>query len=205
MPQQKPHSLPRSWGSRFDPLPSSPPASPNHHQQPSPQSATAVSASAVEFQPVETRKDDRQTHDASIFVGSLPPNVEQQELTTLLTQHLSEHNEVQGVKVIRDSRGGVCAFVQCENPAAAQRLLKVLQSIPTRPFLGRNLRYEPARAFRTLLISYRAPVQTIRTYNEDVGESIPKQVSLDLPTSMRLCKAENARYVLSRPEHPYND
>jgi hypothetical protein len=32
----------------------------------------------------------------------------------MLTEHLSEHTEVKSIKVVRDSKGGVCAFVQCE-------------------------------------------------------------------------------------------
>ena len=47
-------------------------------------------------------------------VVSLPTNVEQPELARLLSEHLSEHAEVQNVKVVRDAKGGVCAFVQCE-------------------------------------------------------------------------------------------
>jgi hypothetical protein len=45
---------------------------------------------------------------------SLPSNIEQPELARLLSEHLSEHAEVKNVKVVRDSKGGVCAFVQCE-------------------------------------------------------------------------------------------
>jgi hypothetical protein len=32
----------------------------------------------------------------------------------MLTEHLSEHTQIKTVKVVRDSKGGVCAFVQCE-------------------------------------------------------------------------------------------
>lgn len=71
-------------------------------------------------------------HDASVFVGrylfrsrtyqvsfinchsSLPTTVDQAELTRLLSEHLSEHTEVKNIKVVRDAKGGVCAFVQCE-------------------------------------------------------------------------------------------
>ena len=106
-------------------------------------------------------------------VLSLPSNIEQMDLTRMLMEHLSEHMQIKNVKVVRDSKGGVCAFVQCEvgetfifpstktymyalqNAAAATALIQTLHSSAPKPFLGRNLRYEPARAFRTLLVSYR--------------------------------------------------
>lgn len=40
--------------------------------------------------------------------------MEQPELAHLLSEHLSEHAEVKNIKVVRDQKGGVCAFVQCE-------------------------------------------------------------------------------------------
>lgn len=183
-------SLSRSWGSRFDLLPSS---------SPPPSSALPLDpthpSSAPQQELFMLRKGDRQPHDASIFVGSLPPNAEQQELATALTAHLSEYDEVKSIKVIRDSKGGVCAFVQCEDSTAAHRLLNVLHSAPAKPFMGRILRYEPARAFRSLLISYRAPTQTIFPTDKADDDSSPKQVTLDLPTSMRLWKSRNPRFV----------
>ena len=45
---------------------------------------------------------------------SLPANVDHAELTRRLTDHLAEHTEIKGIKVVRDNKGGVCAFVQCE-------------------------------------------------------------------------------------------
>jgi hypothetical protein len=45
---------------------------------------------------------------------SLPASVDQVELTRLLNDHLSEYTEIKSIKVIRDSKGGVCAFVQCK-------------------------------------------------------------------------------------------
>ena len=44
---------------------------------------------------------------------SLPTNVDHAELSTRLKNHLSVHVHVNLVRIIRDSRGGVCAFVQC--------------------------------------------------------------------------------------------
>ncbi len=49
-----------------------------------------------------------------IVCSSLPGNIDQPELARLLSLHLSEHAQVKNVKVVRDSKGGVCAFVQCE-------------------------------------------------------------------------------------------
>jgi hypothetical protein len=40
--------------------------------------------------------------------------MDQAELSRLLADHLADHTEVKYVKVIRDSKGGACAFVQCE-------------------------------------------------------------------------------------------
>ena len=36
------------------------------------------------------------------------------DLTRMLMEHLSEHTQIKNIKVVRDSKGGVCAFVQCE-------------------------------------------------------------------------------------------
>lgn len=47
------------------------------------------------------------------YFNSLPPNLEQPELTRLLSDHLAEHKEITYIKLIRDSKGGVCAFIQC--------------------------------------------------------------------------------------------
>jgi hypothetical protein len=49
-----------------------------------------------------------------LTLRSLPSAIDQPELTRLLSEHLSEHTEVKNIKVVRDSKGGVCAFVQCE-------------------------------------------------------------------------------------------
>ena len=44
---------------------------------------------------------------------SLPTTVDHTELSARLKEHLSAYAEVNFVRIIRDSRGGVCAFVQC--------------------------------------------------------------------------------------------
>jgi hypothetical protein len=45
---------------------------------------------------------------------SLPSNIEHMDLTRMLMEHLSDHTQIKNIKVVRDSKGGVCAFVQCE-------------------------------------------------------------------------------------------
>ena len=45
---------------------------------------------------------------------SLPSHIEHTELTRMLTEHLADYPEIKSVKVVRDNKGGVCAFVQCE-------------------------------------------------------------------------------------------
>lgn len=137
-------------------------------------------------------------HDASVFVGSLPTNVEQPELARLLSEHLSEHAEVQNVKVVRDAKGGVCAFVQCEDATAATNLINTLHSTPPKPFLGRILRYEPARAFRTLLVSYRAPKQLLPSVQgrECADDHVSREqlVDLEVPFAMRIWKSRSSKF-----------
>lgn len=41
-------------------------------------------------------------------------HIDHSELTRLLYEHLSQHTEVKNIKVVRDNKGGTCAFVQCE-------------------------------------------------------------------------------------------
>ena len=56
----------RAWGTRYDTLPSSPPASPEAKQDEI-QLALQDPNSSPDSQ--ETHKEDKQPHDASIFVG----------------------------------------------------------------------------------------------------------------------------------------
>ncbi|KAJ7293117.1 hypothetical protein C8J57DRAFT_16551 [Mycena rebaudengoi] len=131
-------------------------------------------------------------HNASVFVGSLPTNIEQSELSRLLSEHLSEHAEVKSIKLVKDAKGGVCAFVQCENAAAASSLIHTLHSNAPKQFLGRALRYEPARALRTLLISYRTPMQFIHSGDRAKGG---QHVQLDPPSAMRLWRPRNTKFL----------
>ncbi|KAJ7446435.1 hypothetical protein B0H11DRAFT_2336849 [Mycena galericulata] len=184
---QKPTA--RTWGTRFDTLPSSesPPASPQTRE-----TALVDDAGTVNLDASNLKKVEKMPHDASVFVGSLPTNIEQSELSRLLSEHLSEHAEVKSVKLVKDSKGGVCAFVQCENAAAASSLIHTLHSNAPKHFLGRVLRYEPARAFRTLLISYRTPFQFIPSGDRGKGS---EKVQLDPPLAMRLWRPRNSKFL----------
>ncbi|KAL1748988.1 hypothetical protein HDZ31DRAFT_79329 [Schizophyllum fasciatum] len=183
----KPVQKPRSWGSRFDALPPS-----------SPPSVIERDFATEPPQDSTPKRENKMPHDASVFVGSLPTNVEQPELARLLSEHLSEHAEVQNVKVVRDAKGGVCAFVQCEDAAAATNLINTLHSTPSKPFLGRILRYEPARAFRTLLVSYRTPKQLLPSIQPRDGgaeQATSEQlVDLDVPFAMRIWKSRASKF-----------
>ncbi|GBE77675.1 predicted protein [Sparassis crispa] len=200
----------RTWGTRYDTLGSSPPPSPSKHVPPpiaiphSPPTSVALSSDSRDMRdttgegpavvsPNPVLKPDKVSHDASIFVGSLPSNVDHAELTRLLYEHLSEHTEVKNVKVVRDSKGGVCAFVQCEDTCVAARLIQALQALPPRPFLGRILRYEPARAFRTLLVSYRHSVKHRPIIGID--DSSDGGVQPEPAYAMRLYRPRNAKYL----------
>lgn len=184
-----PRNNPRSWGSRFDPLT---PAADSI--TPSPQSQTAGSAESNNCPP------DRVVHDASIFIGCLPSGVDHATLSASLAEHLSQYSEIQGIKVVHDSKGGTCAFIQCQDPFTAATLLQTLRALPPCQFMGRYLRYEPARAFRTLLISYRSPRQYKGNVHPDgTPMGVPHQlncgefVELELPTAMKLIKTPGAR------------
>lgn len=54
------------------------------------------------------------TSVADVNFVSLPANIEYADLTNMLAQHLSEHPQVKSIKVVRDSKGGTCAFIQCQ-------------------------------------------------------------------------------------------
>jgi hypothetical protein len=109
------------------------PAILNASPRPSPR--TAVSSSLAGG---TQRKDgSKMPHNASVFVGrsvlflpfepliiaqllrrysshSLPPDAEEGFLRERLAQHLAPYAIIKDVKVIRDTKGGLCAFVQCE-------------------------------------------------------------------------------------------
>lgn len=46
--------------------------------------------------------------------ASLPTATDYLDIHRQLTEHLREHQEIKSVKVVRDSKGGTCAFAQCE-------------------------------------------------------------------------------------------
>ncbi|KAF9015599.1 hypothetical protein BDQ17DRAFT_1418651 [Cyathus striatus] len=193
------HTPPRAWGTRFDTLPTSPssPSSPSLRGLPSPSRSLPVPSHHPNQSPSSTSTIDRHPHDASVFVGSLPTTVDLDHLTRLLGDHLSDYAQVKNIKVVRDSKGGVCAFVQCEDAVAAAKLIDTLNHTDQKTFFGRILRYEPARAFRSLLLSFRTPFES--RSSTDTARDDPRQAEgisfeLDLPFAMRLCKKPNSRF-----------
>ncbi|VDB86627.1 unnamed protein product [Peniophora sp. CBMAI 1063] len=102
------HNLPpsKTWGTRFDSLrtvPASPP----------PLKITTASA-ALAHVPSTPAKNTLSSNDSTVFVGSLPPNVDHVEISHRLADHLQDYADIKKVKVIRDHRGGACAFIQCK-------------------------------------------------------------------------------------------
>ncbi|KAL0580804.1 hypothetical protein V5O48_001180 [Marasmius crinis-equi] len=189
---------PRQWGTRFDSLPSSPPPSPPESEDSLGQdSVVDVRDDELDASIIERKHEhEKMPHDASVFVGSLPPHIDNNELARLLTEHLAEYGEVKCIKVIRDTKGSACAFVQCQDAASAARLIHTLHFHPPKPFLGRQLRYEQARAFRTLLISYCIPTHHIMSMEHKIADgSIPgNTIELDLPSAMRICRSQTIHY-----------
>ncbi|KAL4241776.1 hypothetical protein ABKN59_000684 [Abortiporus biennis] len=201
----------RAWGTRYDTLVSSPPRSQSSLSNPSsptpksPDPPTSMAQSPTPTQvPEDTANSSQNTsfnaiklpHDASIFVGSLPSNIEHLELTRLLTEHLADYAGIKNVKVVRDAKGGVCAFVQCESNVLAGNLLQTLQTETRRSFLGRFLRFEPARAFRALLISYRAPMQhSPQPIGDGSDGSEPAAVCLEPANCLRIFRPQTSKYL----------
>ncbi|EMD41879.1 hypothetical protein CERSUDRAFT_120789 [Gelatoporia subvermispora B] len=186
----------RAWGTRYDTLDSSPPPSPPHLQNTilnpysTPPGGPRSNSQDKPDEPddnsplcADISRGDKVSHDASIFVGSLPPNVDHGELARLLSEHLSEYVKVKATKI---------------DANAAARLIDTLQSAPPRPLMGRLLRYEPARASRTILVSYRIPIQCATptpSYDDSVGATGPCHESWVAPTAMRLCRPNGCKFV----------
>ncbi|KAL5519269.1 hypothetical protein ACEPAH_952 [Sanghuangporus vaninii] len=146
----------------------------------------------------------KQPHNASVFVGSLPPHKDEAELAQLLAQHLSRYAKVQNIKIVRDSKGGLCAFVQCEDATQAAQLVTQAQANP-QSFMGRYLRYENARARRTLWISYRTPMYFMPCSSQDEeGPDIVtdetgvkgRWIESDLPDALRIWKPRDVKYPI---------
>ncbi|KAG1774068.1 hypothetical protein EV702DRAFT_558139 [Suillus placidus] len=191
MPQ---HTQARSWGTRFDTLLSAP-LSPTEDAHAATQDTPLTVNEACD----DSKKSaDRIVQDASIFIGSLPTNIDHLELTRMLSDHLSDHPEVQTIKVVRDSKGGTCAFIQCQDAETAAMLIANLHSSDPKQFMGRYLRYEPARALRTLLISYRTPRQFAPS--SDTKSSFGdlqdgKPADIDLPWAMKISRVPGSRHL----------
>ncbi|EJD03642.1 uncharacterized protein FOMMEDRAFT_166994 [Fomitiporia mediterranea MF3/22] len=147
----------------------------------------------------------KQPHDASVFVGSLPPDKDEAEVAQLLAQHLRKYANVKNIKIVHDLKGGLCAFVQCENPFQAAQLVTRAQENP-QPFMGRYLRCESARARRTLWISYRTPVQFIPCAPQHAQEGSEatvddsqvkgRWVECGLPDALRIWKPRDVRFPI---------
>ncbi|KZS95833.1 hypothetical protein SISNIDRAFT_438390 [Sistotremastrum niveocremeum HHB9708] len=136
---------------------------------------------------------ERWPHDASVFVASLPTHLEEPELKRLLLEHFNRFADVKNIKIIRDQRGGPCAFVQVEDSAQAQVLIA---GRDVSIFQGRTIRCEIARAFRTLLISFRVPP----TYSQnpqvsETGEDGVDASTGNVPVSVRLRRPKGSRQI----------
>ncbi|KAH9065766.1 hypothetical protein EDB87DRAFT_1679477 [Lactarius vividus] len=205
-------SLPfREWGTRFDSLSTSPSPSTSSSLSRNPKTTTPActsTASSSLLNPQATAvtpakfppQGDTISNEPSVFVGSLPTTVDHTELSARLREHLSAYVEVKFVRIIRDSRGGVCAFVQCNDPASAAQLIHTVRSLPPQSFMGRYLRLEPARSQRTLWISYRKPVEIIRDADRDQPTSSSygskgRVVEFDLPKAMRVYRTLGSRRI----------
>ncbi|KAH9898259.1 hypothetical protein C8Q73DRAFT_392682 [Cubamyces lactineus] len=201
----------RAWGTRYDTLdqfePPSPPvqrlpALDQKVQSPVTPLSNTFRNSLNEGEPatlaIGPAAQDTTPHDASVFVGSLPTHFDHADLSQRLADHLSIHPQIKAIKVVRDSRGGVCAFIQCESPTLAGQLLQNLRVQPPEPFCGRVLRFEAAKAFRTLLISYRTPHGMLsRNASLDglLGSPLGRDRSTTLPYAVRIFQPRNAKHL----------
>ncbi|KAF8506718.1 hypothetical protein F5888DRAFT_1644744 [Russula emetica] len=196
----------REWGTRYDSLSTSPSPSIASSLSRIPPTTTCTSTTNSSLLPPVTvtppqihTQSDKVSHEASVFVGSLPTNVDHAELSARLKDHLSAFVHVNLVRIIRDSRGGVCAFVQCDDSTSAAQLIQKVRSLPPQNFMGRHLRFEPARSQRTLWVSYRKPVEVMR--DADNGRFLPSSnsngpiIEFDLPKAMRICRTPGARRI----------
>ncbi|KAH9982873.1 hypothetical protein BGW80DRAFT_49649 [Lactifluus volemus] len=194
----------REWGTRYDSLSTSPSPSTTSSLSRNPPttictSTSTANSSLVVTVPVPPAKfhaqGDNVSHEASVFVGSLPTNVDHAELSARLKDHLSAFVEVNIVRVIRDSRGGVCAFVQCNNPASASKLIQTVHSLPPQSFMGRYLRFEPARSQRTLWVSYRKPIEVIHDQSASSSDFKGRVIEFDLPKAMRIYRTPGSKRI----------
>ncbi|KAI0824992.1 hypothetical protein BC628DRAFT_274704 [Trametes gibbosa] len=197
----------RAWGTRYDTLDSSPASPPTQHRlSPKPMAYSPTASLAVETPSPRqgwqgspaTEVPNTTPHDTSIFVGSLPTNIEHSEVARRLSEHLSAYAQIKAVKVVRDSRGGVCGFIQCENPAAAGSLLQALSEHPPTPFCGRFLRFEAAKAFRALRLSYRIPTGFVSDHSVDDPFNSPPGLhttSVKLAHAIRIFRPRNAKHL----------
>ena len=133
----------------------------------------------------------RWNHNASVFVASLPP-VPNAELDELLRDTLGKHGSIINIKFIHDVKSGHsanCAFVQFEVSRNLLRIIYLSSCSSQTPgeaataiqachmsfIKGRCIRCEPAKAHRTLLISFRplAPIGRAKLH-QDADGSMPQ-------------------------------
>ncbi|KLO20673.1 hypothetical protein SCHPADRAFT_16570 [Schizopora paradoxa] len=143
-------------------------------------------------------------HNASVFIGSLPTHMSEAELKHTLQEHLSQFANVHKIKLVHDqSKGCISAFVQCEDADQASKLI----AKSPKPFHGRTLRFESARAHRSLYLSYRKPRrftpnagnEVSRSSNENDCEELGgggRWVELDLPEHMHVVLPPDSKYAI---------
>ncbi|KAF4573131.1 hypothetical protein EYR36_007641 [Pleurotus pulmonarius] len=181
-----PHYSPQvgHWGNRFQSLPMSSPS-----LSPTAQTPPINAVGDVESDASSGREGEQTCNNPTIFVGSLPTNMDEKELRFSLQVHLSQYAKIMYVKIHHGKDGGMCAFVQFENVDSAAVFLDTLRANSQRLFLGRRLRYEMAHAHRTLLVSYRVPNNSsISSESHDLR---------DLPFSMTIRKNASPSVVFN--------
>ncbi|KAH7106940.1 hypothetical protein BKA62DRAFT_222613 [Auriculariales sp. MPI-PUGE-AT-0066] len=207
----------RAWGTRFSllsnsnsntstPAPVSIPPSPapsvikthtdNHHDidwsaTPAPTPAHPVpTLFRQHLPPVVPPQQSQYPHNASVFVASLPTGMPETDLREALGKHFAAHHPVMHVKIIpgSDSRHSVCAFVQAYS---AEDAASFIDTFHLSFFQGRQIRCEPARALRTLFVSYKHPLVTPRIPRFGIAPLAPGH----LPYSIRLRRERGTRLV----------
>ncbi|KAL0951496.1 hypothetical protein HGRIS_008181 [Hohenbuehelia grisea] len=178
----------RVWGTRFDHLASSPPPSPPSVRPQGRSERTPRSSP----QPAHDNSDMEQKLSPSIFVGNLPALLDDEFLKAALAKELSPYGGF-GIKIVKNEKGPAYGFIKCESPTAAEQLLHALHNAPTIYIEGRDLRFEQARAYSVLYISYCTPTKYTRgTPSSDDDEG----VDFAIPGSMTIV----ARPKASKPD-----
>ncbi|KAF8481445.1 hypothetical protein JB92DRAFT_1707480 [Gautieria morchelliformis] len=184
----------RAWGTRYDSLVDTPPLGSPHVSSPDVALHLRSATGTVHVELVQNNIDTcspiqaRMPHDASVFVASLPSHIPEAELQVLLSEHLSQHANIKHIKLIRDNRGAVCAFVQVESASQASNLIA---ACGLSPFMDRHIRCEKARAFRTLLVSWRPAAASTQASNDLQGRARGGAES----SPLRLRRCRGTKYI----------